>query len=343
MANGVATPGGVIVVSPTPNGLTQEHSPTWNGIENHLPSLRNLEDNGHHIVDAAIPSAGAETLLRRMPGYSTTGKLRVATIGAGFSGLIFAHKLRYECPEMKSLVDHTIYEARHDVGGTWLVNTYPGVRCDVPSHIYSFPFDPNPDWKYYYSSGADIQAYIRRTVKKWNLDRDIQYNTRVSAAHWRSEKGQWELAIEQNGIKRTEFFHVLVSGQGVLNKWDWPDIPGLQEFEGQKVHSAQWDWSYDFSRKHIAVIGSGSSAIQILPSLAKLPDTSIVSFQRSPTWIIPEINPGNLLAQRGEDGEPDYTETDRERFRHHPEELYQYRKSLLNFSHRAFKAVRPLL
>ena len=113
----------------------------------------------------------------------------------------------------------------------------------------------------------------------------------------------------------------------------------LHGFKGHKAHSARWDWSYDFSHKRVAIIGSGSSAIQILPQLAKVPTTSIVSFQRTPNWIIPEVNPGNLLAQRGENGRPDYTNDDRERFRNNSEELYQYRKSLHDFSHRSFRMV----
>lgn len=280
-----------------------------------------------------------EPLLRKIPAYSMPDKLRVVTIGAGFSGLIFAHKLRYEFPEMESMIDHTIFEAHKDVGGTWLVNTYPGVRCDVPSHIYGFPFDPNPDWDDLHSKGADIEAYIQRTVKKWNLDRDVQFNTRAVAAYWRSQLGRWEIEIECDGSKRTEYAHVLVSGQGVLNAWNWPDIPGLKDFNGHKVHSASWDWSYDFSHKRVAIIGNGSSAIQILPSLAKLPGVSIVSLQRSPSWIIPDINPGNLLVRGSQDDGPDYTEADKERFRRSPEELYQYRKRLHHFSHKSFKMV----
>lgn len=310
----------------------------------HLPCFEAHKSNGNGHIDRKLFSASRaaelEGLLRNIPAYSTPSKLRVVTIGAGFSGLIFAHKLRYEFPEMESMVDHTIFEARGDVGGTWLVNTYPGVRCDVPSHIYGFPFDPNPDWEYLYSSGADIEAYIRRTVKKWDLDRDIKLNTRVLVAQWRSDMGQWEVEVEHNGSKRIEHAHVLISGQGVLNTWNWPDIPGLQDFKGLKVHSASWDSSYDFSHKRIAVIGNGSSAIQILPSLAKLPGTSMFSFQRSPTWIIPDINPGNLLGSGSPNDGPDYTEADREEFRRNPEKLYQYRKGLHHFSHKSFRMVR---
>lgn len=334
---------GLVIESQSLNGYQSISGEALNGINGiHRPGPEKHQSNGTTHVDmkpGSLSGSNVEPLLRKTPAYSTSRKLRVITIGAGYSGLIFAHKLRYEFPEMESIVDHTIFEARADVGGTWLVNTYPGVRCDVPSHIYGFPFDPNPDWDHFYSSGAEIQAYIRRTVKKWNLDRDIQLNTRVLAAYWRNELGQWEIQVEHDGNKRIEHAHVLISGQGVLNTWNWPDIPGLHDFKGHEVHSAAWDSSYEFSNKRIAIIGNGSSAIQILPSLAKLPGTSITSFQRSPTWIIPELNPGNLLSQQGRDDEPDYTEADKERFRRNPEELYKYRKTLHHFSHKSFKLV----
>jgi hypothetical protein len=146
----------------------------------------------------------------------TPRKLRVATIGAGFSGLLMAHKFQHRFPELQDYVEHTIYEARSDVGGTWLINSYPGVQCDVPAHIYAFPFDPNPNWSHFYSSGEEIQAYIKDTVKKWNLDRDLQLNTKVAGALWEEDSGRWKLTIEKDGNQREEYCDILISAQGVL-------------------------------------------------------------------------------------------------------------------------------
>lgn len=146
----------------------------------------------------------------------TPRKLRVITVGAGFSGLIMAHKFQHRFPEVQEYVEHTIFEARNDIGGTWLVNTYPGVQCDVPSHIYAFPFDPNPDWSKFYSSGPEIQQYIKRTVDKWNLDRDIQLNTKVTEARWLEKQGQWKVTVESDGKTREEICDILISAQGVL-------------------------------------------------------------------------------------------------------------------------------
>jgi cation diffusion facilitator CzcD-associated flavoprotein CzcO len=184
---------------------------------------------------AAVPVELADSpfALRDQYGY-TPRKVKVFTVGAGFSGLLMAHKFQHRFPEMQDIVEHTIFEAHSDVGGTWLVNNYPGVQCDVPAHIYvsslgfhhglvltgtmtkAFPFDPNPNWDRFYANGADILAYIKRTVKKWNLDRDLQLNTRVLSAAWQEEKGQWKVTLEHEGKQRDEYCDVLISAQGVL-------------------------------------------------------------------------------------------------------------------------------
>lgn len=148
----------------------------------------------------------------------TSRKIKVFTIGAGFSGLLMAHKFQHRFPEMQAIVDHTIFEAHHEVGGTWLVNDYPGVQCDVPAHIYAFPFDPNPEWTRFYASGAEILAYFKKTVQKWNLDRDLQLNTKVVGAQWHDSEGIWEVEVENVRTKerRKEWCHVTISGQGVI-------------------------------------------------------------------------------------------------------------------------------
>lgn len=144
-------------------------------------------------------------------------KLRVGTIGAGYSGLILAHKIQHEHPELQDYIEHVIFEANNDVGGTWNVNTYPGVQCDVPAHIYAFPFDPNPEWSKFYADGPEILEYMQKTVKKWNLDRDIQFNTKVIALDWLEDAGKWKVRVREDGREeRDEMVDVLVSAQGFL-------------------------------------------------------------------------------------------------------------------------------
>lgn len=163
----------------------------------------------------------------------TPRRLKVFTVGAGFSGLLMAHKFQHRFEDMDELVDHTIFEARPDIGGTWLANDYPGVQCDVPAHIYvrklhgrtslniidvneAFPFDPNPNWSRFYATGPDILAYMKATVQKWSLDRDLKLGTKVIGAWWQEHLGQWKVTVEHNGRRRDEFCHVLISAQGVL-------------------------------------------------------------------------------------------------------------------------------
>lgn len=294
--------------------------------------------NNAQVSNGHISSSDWNIPLRDVPAFSAR-KLRVITIGAGFSAMIFAHKLRYRHPEIADIVDHTIYEARGETGGTWLVNNYPGVQCDVPAHIYAFPFDPNPEWSHFYATGPEIHEYFTRTVKKWDLDRDIVFNTRVVGAHWQEDQAKWKVTTESEGEQREELADILISAQGFLNTWKWPEIEGLQDFQGQKVHSAAWDHNKDYSNKRIAVIGNGSSGIQILPEIAKLPDVQVVSFQRGPTWVVSRHDPGRLVGKANAGSNPEYTEEERRKFRTDPKAHHAYRKNLIHRTNLAFRMV----
>ncbi|KAL2414236.1 FAD-binding monooxygenase tazF [Exophiala dermatitidis] len=292
-------------------------------------------------------------------------RLRVATIGAGFSGLILAHKIQHEHPELHEFIDYVIFEVNDDIGGTWKVNTYPGIQCDIPAHIYAFPFDPNPNWSKFYADGKEILEYMQRVADKWNLKRDIQFNTRVVALDWLEDEGKWKIRVRKNDQERIELADVVVSAQGFLSAWKWPDIPGIHDYKGHKVHSASWDHSYDYSNKRIGIIGNGSSAIQILPQMAKLPGTQVVSFQRGATWITQSlgealgVNQGDSENGTSEDGEmvngdgsvehsdqelgskfnPRYTSKDKRQFQD-PEKHRQYRKMLQHGMNRGFRIYR---
>ncbi|KAF9874362.1 cyclohexanone 1, 2-monooxygenase [Colletotrichum karsti] len=265
----------------------------------------------------------------------TPRRLKVFTIGAGFSGLLMAHKFQHRFPEMRDIVDHTIFEAHSDVGGTWLMNNYPGVQCDVPAHIYAFPFDPNPNWSRFYASGAEILEYIKSTVKKWNLDRDLQLNTKVVGAYWQEDLGQWKVTVEHRGKQRDEFCHVLISAQGVLVHESWPSIPGLKDFEGHVTHSARWDHNFDYSGKRIAVIGNGSSGIQIVPQMQKLPGTDVMNFIRGPSWVYYRAPPSKHLGRDDPDPNPRYTDSEREQFQD-PQLHLEHRKGIISRTNKSF-------
>ncbi|KIV88653.1 hypothetical protein PV10_08317 [Exophiala mesophila] len=285
--------------------------------------------DAHHLEDVS-------TGLNDLPAY-TSRKLRVVTIGAGYSGLTLAHKFQHEHSDLSDVIDHTIYEVRSELGGTWLVNTYPGVVCDVPSHIYAFPFDPNPGWSRFFSTGPEIWAYMKKTAQKWNLERDIKYNHRVTGAYWQEDRGQWRIIVEHNNMIFEDYADILISAQGFLNTWNWPSIPGLENFQGKKVHSASWDHDYDYSNKTIAVIGNGSSGIQILPQLAKLPGTKVTSFQRGPTWVVSTMSPASLLGKDDPAYNPEYTEEGKQAFLQEPQKHHQYRKKIIHGINDSFK------
>ncbi|KAH8695160.1 hypothetical protein BGW36DRAFT_453017 [Talaromyces proteolyticus] len=286
--------------------------------------------------DVPMSTNEVGTTLKNAPAY-TPRRLRVVTIGAGYSGLTLAHKFQHQHPELQGIIDHTIYESRSELGGTWLVNTYPGVVCDVPSHIYAFPFDPNPDWTRFFSTGPEIWAYMKKTAQKWDLERHVKYDHRVVGAYWQEDRGAWKVMVEHGGIVVEDFADILISAQGFLNSWTWPSIPGLQEFKGKKVHSANWDHEHDYSNKRIAVIGNGSSGIQILPQMAKLEGTHVTSFQRGPTWVVSTMSPASLLGKDDSANNPEYTDEEKRNFRENPAHHNKYRKQIIHKINDSFK------
>ena len=268
--------------------------------------------------------------LYRKPMRTPTRKLRVVTIGAGLSAMGLAHKFQHE-HKLGDILEHTIYEARDSVGGTWYVNVYPGVACDVPAHIYTFPFEPNPDWSAYYASGGEILEYFNRTVKKYDLTRDVKCSHRVESAVFNEEKGKWELQIRnKDGVVHDEC-DVLISATGFLSHWRWPSIPGLHDFKGNLCHSAVWNTDYDFAGKNVAVIGNGSSAIQILPQLVEKVH-HLTNFVRSPTYITPGLGSAVI----GGKTQHIYSEEEKQRFRDDPKALHEYRKKIQAGSNRSF-------
>ena len=229
-----------------------------------------------------------------LPQYhSKAAKLRVASVGAGASGLCLAYKM--ERMLEAGTWDLTLFEKNPHFGGTWYENTYPGVACDIPSHLYTFSWDPNPDWSHYFAYGPEIQKYFEGFAKRHNSEQYMQLNSKIVEAKWDEEEGKWTLTIE-NPItkeKRTDWCNVLVNGSGILNNWKWPDIEGIHDFKGSLLHSANWDHSVDFKDKACGVIGTGSSSVQIVPQLQKVVK-SLECFMRSSTWISPPFGGGKF-------------------------------------------------
>ena len=183
-------------------------------------------------------------------------------------------------------VGFVILEKADEVGGTWRDNTYPGAACDVPSHLYSFSFAPKPDWRYVFSYQPEILDYLKGVTEKYGLRRYIKFNSHVTRAHWDDAEYRWHVFTESGQEYVAQF---VISGAGGLHIPSLPDIPGLEDFRGPAFHTAQWDHDADLTGKRVAVIGTGASAIQVVPELVKTAD-QVQLYQRTAAWIKPRIN-----------------------------------------------------
>ncbi|KOU57412.1 cyclohexanone monooxygenase [Streptomyces sp. MMG1533] len=214
--------------------------------------------------------------------------VRVAVIGSGFGGLGAAVRLRRE-----GVTDFVVLERADSVGGTWRDNTYPGCACDVPSHLYSFSFAPNPDWPRTFSGQEHIRAYLEHVADVFRLRPHIRLNSEVKMMTWNAERLCWD--IETAGGSLSADF--VVSATGPLSDPKIPEIPGLDSFPGKVFHSARWDHDYDLRGKRVAMVGTGASAIQIVPAVQPLAGR-LTLFQRTPPWVMPRVDRAITPAER---------------------------------------------
>lgn len=206
--------------------------------------------------------------------------VRVAVIGSGFGGLGAAVRLRRE-----GITDFVVLERADSVGGTWRDNSYPGCACDVPSHLYSFSFAPNPDWPRTFSGQRHIRAYLEHVTDTFGLRPHLRLNHEVMKMAWNEDELRWDIETGRGSFSAD----VVVSATGPLSDPKIPDIPGLDGFTGKVFHSARWDHDYDLRGKRVAMVGTGASAIQIVPSIQ--PEVArLTLFQRTPPWVMPRMD-----------------------------------------------------
>jgi cation diffusion facilitator CzcD-associated flavoprotein CzcO len=191
---------------------------------------------------------------------SSPTEFPIAIIGAGFAGIGAAIQLK-----QAGILSFTVYERAGEIGGTWRDNTYPGCACDVPSHVYSFSFEQNPNWNRAYAPAAEIQQYLLDCVARHRLRPHLRLNTAITGARWDAGAGEWRL---DTATGETLTARVVISGVGGLVDPAWPDIPGLDRFAGPKFHTARWDHDCPLAGRRVAVIGTGASAIQVVPGVA---------------------------------------------------------------------------
>ena len=241
----------------------------------------------------------------------------IGIVGAGISGVLMGMQLR-----RAGLDDFVVYEKASDVGGTWLVNTYPGLHCDVPSHLYSYTFEPNPDWSKVHASRAEIQAYVRACAEKYDLIGRTRFDTTLDQARYDAAEGAW--TVESATGERASH-RILVSATGGLTAPRIPRIEGRETFAGLAWHAGAWRHDVDLSESQVAVIGTAASAVQVVPEVADRA-RRVTVFQRSPNWVMPRRN-------------RPYTDGEKDAFREGAAQRRvwrkQYRRTLTNY--RAFQ------
>mgnify|MGYP000591117362 CR=1 FL=1 len=219
----------------------------------------------------------------------TRHKHNVIIIGTGFGGLGMGIKLKES-----GINNFLILEKANDVGGCWRENSYPGAACDVPSHLYSFSFEKNANWSRKYAPQSEIHAYLKHCAQKYALMQHIQFSTELASAIFNEKEVCWELETTQGQHYTTKS---LITACGQLSQPAYPKIKGIEKFKGKKMHSALWDDEYSFEGKHIAVIGTGASAIQFIPPLAKQAEHLTV-FQRSAAYVIPKDDRPYIMLEK---------------------------------------------
>lgn len=215
-------------------------------------------------------------------GHTPPVRTRALIIGTGFSGLGMGIALQ------KRGVDFLILEKADEVGGTWRDNTYPGCACDVPTHLYSFSFEPKSDWKQLFSLQPEILDYLKDVAEKYQLRSHIMFNVKVNRAYWDEDEYRWHVFTESGQEYIAQF---LISGAGALHIPSIPELDGLDQFTGAAFHSAQWNHDVDLTGKSVAVVGTGASAIQLVPEIVgRVGELQL--YQRTPAWVLPRTNVG---------------------------------------------------
>ncbi|TEA10419.1 FAD-binding monooxygenase moxY [Colletotrichum sidae] len=249
-------------------------------------------------------------------------KLRIVCLGGGASALNLAH----EIDTCKTLdLELVCYEKNPSIGGTWYENRYPGCGCDIPSVNYQFSWAPSPDWTQFYSGAPEILKYFKDVAEKYDLNKYIRLNHTVVGALWDEREHMWTVEVQrQDGSVFRDKAHVFVNASGVLNKWKWPAIKGRETFKGKMLHSANWDNSIDLKGQRVGVIGSGSSAVQIVPNIQPLVG-SLSCFIRSSSWVVGGFGQ-RFAGKKGSNFK--YSEEQHEILKNDPKKYLAYRKKI---------------
>lgn len=261
-------------------------------VKHEIPASNIYADENAHDIDrnqataerdgAFIPATDATGYRIREEPYGTKRPLRVVLMGAGASTLNFLKKAEEQMQNLKI----TVYEKNHDIGGTWLENRYPGCACDIPSVNYQFSWKIKL-WTHFYSSSPEIWEYLKEIYEENGMRRFVKLRHQVEHAEWCREKGVWKFRVKdlETGDVMDDEAEFFVNAGGVLNNFKFPDIPGLHDFKGKLMHSAAYEEGYPLEGKRVAVIGAGSSGVQIVAKISALA-SHIFHWVRSPIWMV---------------------------------------------------------
>ncbi|CAK7221647.1 hypothetical protein SEUCBS140593_004636 [Sporothrix eucalyptigena] len=259
--------------------------------------------------------------------------IKVICIGAGMSGILCGIRFPQRIPNLSL----KIYDKNDDVGGVWYENKYPGVTCDVPSHVFQYTFENNPHWTSFFSPGKEIQDYFRNVAEKYNVNQYIQFGHAFKSATWHEIQNQWEVRVVRlsDNLEFSDYCDVFVKATGNLNKWTWPKFKGLQKFQGDLVHSAAWKESLDLTDKRVAIVGYGATAVQLVPAI--LPQVKYMDhYVRGSAWISPA---GYVSADPRKTNADihnfDHPAEERAKFAANPQLYLQYRHTVENYVNKA--------
>ncbi|KAF9879820.1 phenylacetone monooxygenase [Colletotrichum karsti] len=297
-----------------------------------IPQLSRHVD-GHGSGSGKSVRSSTAYSVREAP-FGTPRAIRIIGIGAGASGINMIRTLRNTLGA--STYELVIYEKNADVGGTWFENRYPGCKCDVPSHNYQFSWRPNPAWSSFFAPAAEIEQYLCQICDDEDMRPCIKTSHQIVAASWSESKALWEVQVKnlETGSVMKDHANFIIDATGILNKWKFPDVDGISDYEGTLVHTANWPKDFDYANKKVAVIGNGASGVQILPAIRPHVE-KLYHIIRTPTLIIPprvttmKMGPSAPLLQQIEmDNEERFSAAQIERFKSDPVFYEKFAKTL---------------
>ncbi|KAK4031771.1 hypothetical protein C8A01DRAFT_21065 [Parachaetomium inaequale] len=258
-------------------------------------------------------------------------ELRVAVIGGGLSGVLAGILFPVKVPNIKL----NIYEKNHDFGGTWLENVYPGVRCDIPSHVYQSTFEPKLDWSDQFAPGGEIRDYWQSVARKYDVYQYARFNRHIDELVWDEAESVWVLTMHNTitGETLTEKADFVLTAIGRFNTWKLPNYPGINEYKGTLCHTSHWGPSFDVSGKNVAVIGNGASGIQLVANLQKVVGR-LDHYARNPTWIA-----ASWAGDERTFGPQPYSDEQEKLFASDPQAYLAFRKELEDKYWRRFSAL----